>query len=127
MSTSPLNRSWPIAAFAVLGAFVSCGFGGGVVAEALGVWPLPAMGFGAAFAVVALAYLSAPKFNNLIAILVFLSGSLLAWLMLKSIYHPEISEQLVPQHNYWPFISTLAGGLAALLICLAPWPRSSGT
>ena len=127
MCTSPLNSSWPIAAFAVLGAFISCGFGGGVVAELLGVWPLPTMGFCAAFAVVALAYLSAPKFNNLIAILIFLVGSLLAWLILKSIYHPEVSEQSVPQQNYLPFISTVAGGLAALLICLTPWPRSSGT
>ncbi len=127
MSTSPLNRSWPIAAFAVLGAFISCGFGGGVVAEILGVWPLPAMGFCAAFAVVALSYLSAPKFNHQITILIFLAGSLFAWLILKNIYHPEPSEHLVPQINYWPLISTVAGGFSALLICLTPWPRKSGT
>ncbi len=127
MSTSPLNRSWPIAAFAVLGAFISCGLGGGVVAEILGVWPLPAMGFCAAFAVVALSYLSAPKFNHQITILIFLAGSLFAWLILKNIYHPEASEQLVPQNNYWPLISTVAGGFFALLICLAPWPRKGGT
>lgn len=126
-STSPLNRSWSISAFAVFGAFTLCGFGGAIIAEMLSVWPLPAMGFCAAFAVVALTYLSAPKYKNQATTLIFIAGSLLAWLILKDIYLPNPNELLVPQHSYLPFISTVTGGAIALVICLAPALRGSGT
>jgi hypothetical protein len=125
--TSPLNRSWSISAFAVFGAFILCGFGGAIISEALGFWPLPAMGFCAAFAVVALTYLSAPKCKYQAIVFVFIAGSLISWLILRDIYIPNPNEQLVPQQSYLPFISTVTGGAIALAICFAPTLRRSGT
>ena len=119
-TTAPLNQSWLIAAFAVIGAFALCGLGGAVIAEAFGIWSTPVAGFTAAFAVVAVAYLATPNFQRQSTILVFAVGCLAAWGLLGDLVYPGTYET-----TPLPFLITVAGGVIALIICVTPSHRHS--
>jgi hypothetical protein len=119
-STAPLNSSWSIAAFAVFGAFILCGFGGAVIAEALGIWSTPVAGFTSAFAVVAIAHLVAPKYKAKTTLLVFVAGCIIAWWLLWNSYYPESYEEKAYMPTHIPFLTTVAGGAVALIICFFP-------
>lgn len=101
---------WALCIFAVAGGFFTCGFGGAFIASYFGLWDLPIAGFCAAFAVVSLAYASAPTHNNIAAIVSFAVGAVLAWYFLESSFYPESYQELAYQQTYVPLFSTLVGG-----------------
>lgn len=107
---------WALCIFAVAGGFFTCGFGGAFIASYFGLWDLPIAGFCAAFAVVSLAYASAPTHNNIAAIVSFAVGAVLAWYFLESSFYPESYQELAYQQTYVPLFSTLVGGFLPLAI-----------
>ena len=116
---------WLLSLFAVLGAFVFCGLGGAVLADVIEVWQTPVAGFCAAFAVVAVAYLSAPARAKGYALGIAVVGTVIACLILRDQVYPETYGELAYQTSWIPLISTIAGGLAALVIVLFPSAQKS--
>ena len=113
---------WIICLFAVAGGFIACGIGGAVISSFLGLWELPTSGFCAAFAVVALSYVSAPAHNKAAAVISFAIGAVIAWKVLEPSFFPEAYEGLAYQKTYIPIVSTLTGGLLALAIIFVRFP-----
>ncbi len=107
---------WLTCLFAIIGGFFSCGIGGAFIASYFGFWELPAAGFCAAFAVVALTYVSAPSHNEAASVLSFIVGLITACYILQPSFYPESYEQHSYQGTYIPFISTLLGGLFVLAV-----------
>jgi hypothetical protein len=89
-----------------------CGIGGAVIANVAGFWGLPTAGFCAAFSVVSVAYVSAPKFNNQVAIGVFVLGAIVAWFLLVPSYYPGNYDK----SSHAPILATILGGVIALFI-----------
>ncbi len=112
-------QSWAIFFFAISVAFVLCGFGGLVIASILKISEIHSSGFFAAFGVVSMAYLSAPKYPIHSSVIVFLLGALLAWYLLKDTNNYEASHFL--NEKYTPFLITILGGLSSLFVCLFPF------
>ncbi|WP_020405387.1 hypothetical protein [Hahella ganghwensis] len=105
---------WVVAFFAVFGAFVFCGVGGFLIASLFGVWGLPVAGFFAAFSVVVLTYISAPKYQLPLVSIVFLVGCVLAWIILKDGHYPESYSEKAYQQTYLPFLATILGGMISV-------------
>jgi hypothetical protein len=111
---------WVICIFSIIGAFVSCGIGGALLAGLFDVWELPIAGFCAAFAVVSMTYIAAPSNNRFFASFALVSGGVFAWLILEPSSYPESYEALAYQPTHMPLVSTLLGGVIAYLICIMP-------
>jgi hypothetical protein len=109
-------QQWVIAAFAVFGAFVACGFAAAAIAWQFRWWDTPLAGFCAAFAAVWVTYLSAPSRKCSLAGSVLAFGSVIAWFALDSSYYPEIFPSLAYQPTRIPFIATVIGGVLGLVL-----------
>jgi len=117
---SETMTQWIVAIFSVFGAFFLCGIGGSLIASIFGIWETPVAGFFAAFSVVAMAYLAMPSHKKEVAIGTFIIGCFLAWIILEPSHYPESYELRAYQATHLPLLITAAGGLVALIICLAP-------
>ena len=113
-------EKWLLSALAIIGAFSICGIGGAYLAHLAGLWNTPIAGFMAAFSVVSVAYLSAPKRPEKYALTVFVLGVVTAYLVLNDVEYPEAYGELAYQTSLLPFISTVGGGLFALAIIILP-------
>ena len=98
-----------------------CGFGGLVIASTLKISEIHSSGFFAAFGVVSVAYLSAPKYHIYTSIITFLLGALIAWYLLKDTNNYEGGSSYFLNGKYTAFIITIFGGLSSLFICLFPF------
>jgi hypothetical protein len=104
---------WFMFVSSVVCVFFLCGFVGIAVAGLLNIWMEPTAGFFSAFAVVGVAFYSAPKYKKIASILVFFLGAIIAWKLLGNSHYPE-SYKLAYQSTIIPFYITLIGGLLAL-------------
>jgi hypothetical protein len=116
-------QKWIITAFATIGAIVSCGLGGAVIASALGYWELPIATFCAAFSGIYLIQIAAPQHGQRCGLALFILADALAWLFLKADYYPDRHAQM-SQWNL-PLLSSFAGGLLALLAGWAVKPEKT--
>jgi len=119
-------RGWVVFFFAISGAFVLCGSGGLVIANTFKINEINSFGFFAAFGVVSVAYLSAPKHPISSSVIVFLLGAFIAWHLLKDTnnYGDSASHFLNEKHT--SFLITTLGGLLSLFICLFPFVVKKG-
>lgn len=122
-----MMTKWATFVFAVIGAFFLCSIGGVLIAEWLGLWDLPVVGFCAAFGVVSLAFVSAPTKRSEVALTVFVAGALLAWFLIEPSWYPEAYGEKAYQPTHVPFFVTVLGGLVALAIALLPFKKWSRT
>jgi hypothetical protein len=108
---------WTLMVVVVIASFVVAGFVGAFVAEALGLWFVPSIGFIAAFAVVLATYLSAPTRKLTSALVAMLVGAVVAWLLAQPSYFPaSYGEGLAYEPTYLPIVVTYVGGLLGLLV-----------
>jgi hypothetical protein len=108
---------WALAFLAVSGAFVVAGMISGLATELAGFWQLPGAGFGAAFAVVVVAYLAAPKHKLRTATVALTLGAIAAWLLLEPSFYPEsYGDRGAYEPTHLPIIATYFGGLLGLLV-----------
>jgi hypothetical protein len=121
MVMSGTVQRWAISAFAVVGAFMLCSFCGAGIARLLGFWDLPVIGFFAAFGVVSTSYLSAPNRNKQYAVVIFILGAILAWLLLGNAVYPEAYASNAYQGTKLPFLITFVGGILPLAVIFAPY------
>ncbi len=106
-----LLEGWTIWFFAIVGSFVLFGVCGLMVALYIGWDDDTVSGFFAAFGVVLMAYLAAPRQPALTSIVLFFVGALIAWGVLR----PDL-----PPLDKTAYLYTLGGGAVALLLCLFP-------
>jgi len=110
---------WLLTPLAVLGACVLAGLSGSMASSLAGFWHLPAAGFSAAFAVVLVAYLAAPRHRLASALVALTAGALVAWVLLEPAFYPEsYGARGAYQPSHLPLIATCLGGLAGLLASL---------
>lgn len=115
----PMVLRWLLALAAVLGGFVIAGLLGGLAAGYAGWWQLPGAGFSAAFAVVLVAYLSAPRRKLLSAAVALVLGAVAAWLLIEPSFYPEsYGNRGAYRPTHWPIIATYAGGLLGFVVTL---------
>ena len=116
LTTMGYRREWILTVLAVLGAFILGGVGGSAAATTLGIWSLPAAGFGAAFSVVVCAYWAAPLYKLQLSAVVLLIGAKVAWGFLgDGSYYPEnYRNNLGYEPTFLPLWATYAGGLIAI-------------
>jgi len=115
---------WTMAFLAVAGAFLIAGIAGGLAADSLGFWSTLGAGFAAAFAVVLVAYFSAPAHKLSVAIAAFVVGAIVAWSLLEPSFYPEsYRERGAYQLTHLPVLATYLGGLLGLLVsaCIRYW------
>ena len=108
---------WALALLGVLVSFVIAGLLGGLTAELVGLWHILGAGFGAAFAVVVVAYLAAPSHKNCAAIVALALGVITAWLLLEPSFYPEsYGPARAYEPTHLPIAATYLGGLLGLLV-----------
>ncbi len=113
-------KKWTISLFSVFGAFFFGALAFSAVPDILGMWHLPAMGFGAAFMTVLISFISAPKFEYIYTTINLIIGAVIAWFLLEPSYYPEsYGEDIAYQQTHTPIIATYTGALIAYLVCLA--------
>ena len=108
---------WALALLGILVSLVIAGLLGGLTAELVGLWHLLGVGFGAAFAVVVVAYLAAPNHRICAAVVALALGAIAAWLLLEPSFYPEsygAARAYEPTHL--PIAVTYVGGLLGLLV-----------
>lgn len=111
-------REWLISIFAVFGALLVGTVAGSLPLELSGYWHQPGMGFGAAFMVVAVAYLSAPKYKITYTSIMLALGAWIAWYFLEPSYYPESYQEVAYQQTHLPIIATYSGAFVAYIGCL---------
>jgi len=121
---------WALAPLLVVCGFIVTGMLGGFVADFVGLWHIPGAGFSAAFAVVVVAYLAAPRYKFVSAITALVLGAIAAWLLLEPSFYPEsYGARDAYQPTHLPIIATYIGGLLGLIavILIRHWagPNSS--
>jgi hypothetical protein len=110
---------WALALLGVLVSFVIAGLLGGLTAELAGLWHLPGAGFGAAFAVVVVAYLAAPSHKTCAAIVALALGAIAAWLLLEPSFYPEsYGSTRAYEPTHLPIAATYLGGLLGLFVAI---------
>lgn len=114
---SSLNKSWLVAGFSAFGAFVAFGLSGALIAVILGIWQEATAGFCAAFAVVAMTYISVPRFQKQAAVFIFILGCIAAWPIIGVTYYPRSYGYKNFEPTHIPYAVTVIGGLASLLFC----------
>ena len=121
-------RAWFLAPLAVVGAFFVVGLSTMLLALVFEVWEFPVTGFFAAFAVVSVSYIAAPRHKAAFALFCFVAGATVAWFLLDDINHPENNAALSHRRTLVPFWVTLSGGGIALLAALThSWRSLRGT
>ncbi len=113
-----MKRNWLLSIFSILGAFLAGGVIGSLAVEAIDIWHQPGMGFGAAFAVVIMAYISAPNYKIIFTSIIFAIGAIISWQIMEPSYLPESYKELAYQKTHIPIIATYTGAFTAYLICL---------
>ena len=112
-----MTLRWSLMVIAVIASFVVAGIVGAFVADMLGLWFLPTIGFIAAFAVVLATYLSAPRRKFTSSVVAMLIGAVVAWLLVEPSYYPaSYGESLAYEPTHLPIVVTYAGGLLGLLV-----------
>lgn len=95
---------------------MAAGILGAVATDLAGFWHLPGAGFSAAFAVVVVAYLSAPSHKLHAATAFLLVGAAIAWLLLEPSFYPKsYGDHGAYVRTHLPVIATYVGGLFGLL------------
>ena len=107
-------RDWSITALAVVGAFVVGGAIAAVLAGAAGFWETPAAGFAGAFGAVVAAKVTAPTRGRAAALVVFILGTLIAWIALEPSFYPESHPTKPYEPTHVPFALTALGGVVGL-------------
>ena len=102
---------WVLLPFEVALAFILVGKAAALIAEKLHISSEPVSGFFAAFAVVAVTYLGAPRSKLFAAVISFVLGGAVAYGVLKDSFDPRTYEPTL-----MPFWVTLAGGALAITI-----------
>jgi hypothetical protein len=116
---------WTLAMLAVAITFVGAGILGGVVAGIIGLWHLPVAGFSAAFFVVVVAYLAAPKHKVMAAVFTLFAGAVAAWLLLEPSFYPEsYGDRGAYEPTHLPVIATYLGALLGLIATALTWRRA---
>lgn len=104
---------WVLLPFEIILAFIVTGIGAAFVSGWLYLWYQPFAGFFAAAAVVCVAYLGAPRWKLLTALVTLILGGALAYRLLDGSFYPE--NYAVPYSpTSMPFWVTLSGGVLAL-------------
>ena len=107
---------WALALLLVLCGFVVAGMLGGFITDFAGLWHLPGAGFSAAFAVVVVAYLTAPSHKLGSATIALILGAIAAWLLLEPSFYPEsYGDRDAYQPTHLPIIATYIGGFLGLV------------
>jgi len=107
--------AWPIAICAVAGAFLIGGIGGSFASIILGLWGLPGAGFLAAFSVVCVAYLTAPRSKLAFSIACFVFGAFAAWVLVGTAWYPESYGEKAYEPTSLPLAATCGGGVLGLV------------
>ena len=109
---------WFLALFAVAGAFFIAGIAGAIVADLAGFWYRPGAGFAAALAVVVSTYIVVPSRKFQLSCLALVVGTVAAWIILEPSWYPgrEPYGAMAYQPTHLPFVATLSGGIAGLLL-----------
>jgi len=106
---------WALLPFEILLGFVLVGIAGVMAAGLFYLWYEPVGGFFAAIAVVALAYIRAPAWPLMTALIAYSMGCAVAHQMLwERSFYPENYETAYEPTNF-PFWVTFAGGTLAIL------------
>lgn len=105
-----------IAILSMLGAFFGCAIAAAFGAQFIGLWPLPVSGSCAAFGVVSVAYIAAPSHRLTTAVLVYLLGVAIAWVVLEPSAYPDTYVGREYQPTHLPFIVTCMGGTLSLAL-----------
>lgn len=103
---------------AVVVAFALSVIIGWIIAQVLGIWWEPVVGFVAALGVVVAGYAIAPCAKMTVGIVVFIVGVFTAWKLVGMSCYPEGYPQAY-EETYSPLFSTYVGGIVGLIICFA--------
>jgi len=115
---------WLLMLLAVLGGFFTAAIVGALITAYAGFWDLPAAGFCAAFAVVVVTYLAAPRHKMPSATLAFCIGAVVAWFFLEPSFYPEYParyQDVAYQPTHLPLIATCLGGILGLAVVMGLW------
>ncbi len=108
-------KQWSVSIFSIVGAFFIFGISSGLISGYFGFWEKPISGFFAAFTTVFMAYISAPKYKKIYAILFFVLGAIAAYFALEPSFYP-VSHPNAYEPTHLPLIVTLSGGVIAIVI-----------
>lgn len=107
---------WLSTPFVPVMAFLLAALSSGLLADKLGFWHEPVMGFVSAFVVVISAYLTAPDGKDWISLVAFLIGAVVAWFLVGDSFYPENYFRAY-EPTYVPLVATYIGGLIGVILC----------